>query len=69
MLSRQDFESDAYTLSCFDDPNIASVVGVNIVTDPWYIVQEFSDMGDLTQFLQDHVAESSLSTPGSQTIR
>ena len=69
MLFRQEFESVAYTLSCLDDPNIASVVGVNIVSDPWYIVQEFSDMGDLTQFLQDHVAESSLSTPGSQTIR
>ena len=43
------------------DDNIAPVVGVNLDDDPWYIVREFSDQGDLTQFLQNHVAESSAS--------
>jgi len=65
---RQDFEADAYILSGLDDPNVACVVGVNISVDPWFIVREFSDQGDLTQYLQDHVAESSLSTPSTQTI-
>jgi len=65
---RLEFEADAYILSGFDDPNVSCVVGVNISVDPWFIVQEFSDQGDLTQYLQDHVAESSLSTPSYQTI-
>ena len=43
------------------DPNIAQVLGVNLDKDPWYMVQEFSEQGDLTQFLQNHVAESSAS--------
>ena len=43
------------------DINLAPVLGVNLEEEPWYIVQEFSEQGDLTQFLQNHVAESSAS--------
>ena len=43
------------------DINLAPVLGVNLEDEPWYIVQEFSEQGDLTQFLQNHVAESSAS--------
>ena len=67
---RLNFEAEAYMLSSIDDPNTTCVIGVNLDEDPWFIVQEFSDMGDLTQYLQDHVAESSLSTTsGIQTLR
>ena len=67
---RLDFEAEACILSSIDDPNIACVLGVNLDDDPWFFVREFSDQGDLTQYLQDHVAESSLSTAsGIQTLR
>ena len=67
---RLDFEAEACILSSIDDPNIARVLGVNLDEDPWFFVREFSDQGDLTQYLQDHVAESSLSTTsGIQTLR
>jgi len=66
---RLNFETEAYILSSIDDPNITCVLGVNLDEDPWFIVREFSDQGDLTQYLQDHVAESSLSTTsGIQTL-
>ena len=46
------------------------VLGVNLEDDPWFMVREFSDLGDLTQYLQDHVAESSLSkTADIPTLR
>ena len=41
-----------------EDRNVAQVIGVNLEDDPWYVVKEFSEQGDLTQFLQNHVAES-----------
>eukprot|EP00090_Calanus_glacialis_P009630 TRINITY_DN18028_c0_g1_i5.p1 TRINITY_DN18028_c0_g1~~TRINITY_DN18028_c0_g1_i5.p1 ORF type:complete len:543 (-),score=125.60 TRINITY_DN18028_c0_g1_i5:483-1880(-) len=66
---RLEFEAEARILSAIDDPNIARVLGVNLDDDPWFFVREFSDQGDLTQYLQDHVAESSLSTTsGIQTL-
>ena len=67
---RLDFEAEACILSSIDDPNIARVLGVNLDDDPWFFIREFSEQGDLTQYLQDHVAESSLSTTsGIQTLR
>ena len=44
------------------DPNIAPLLGVNMEEEPCYVLREFSEQGDLTQFLQNHVAESSGST-------
>lgn len=41
-----------------DDRNVAQVIGVNLEDDPWYVVREYSEQGDLNQFLQNHVAES-----------
>merc|ERR1719384_2825818 len=58
---RREFQEEAKVLSLAVDPNVSQVLGVNLDTDPWYMVQEFSEQGDLTQFLQNHVAESSAS--------
>ena len=48
-------------LTQIHDDNIAPIFGVNLEDDPWYIVREFSEQGDLTQFLQNHVAKTSAS--------
>ena len=57
-------------LSATDDKNLARVVGANTEEEPWFMVTEYSDMGDLNQFLQDHVAETTLSkSPGVATLR
>ena len=45
-------------LSLIDDRNVAQVIGVNLEAEPCYLVKEYSDQGDLTQFLQNHVAET-----------
>ena len=45
-------------LSSIDDRNVAQVIGVNLEADPWYLVKEYSEQGDLTQFLQSHVAQT-----------
>ena len=34
------------------------MIGVNLEADPWYLVKEYSEQGDLTQFLQSHVAQT-----------
>ena len=57
-------------LAATDDKNLARVVGANTEEEPWFMVTEYSDMGDLNQFLQDHVAETTLSkSPGVATLR
>lgn len=66
---RLEFETEVCLLSSIDNPNVARVLGVNLKEAPWFYVREFSDQGDLTQFLQDHVAESSLSSSsGARTL-
>ena len=55
---RRQFQEEARLLSLIEDRNVAQVIGVNLEDDPWYVVKEFSEQGDLTQFLQNHVAES-----------
>jgi len=69
-LIRGDFQSEANSLSGVNDPNITRVLGVNMeAQSSWFLVTEYSDQGDLNQYLQDHVAESSLSkSPGIATL-
>lgn len=68
-VMRSDFETEARVLFSTSDINLARVLGVNTEEDPWLMVTEFSDHGDLNQFLQDHVAETTLSkSPGVSTL-
>ena len=55
---RRQFQEEVKLLSLILDRNVAQVIGVNLEDDPWYVVKEYSEQGDLTQFLQNHVAES-----------
>jgi discoidin domain receptor family protein 2 len=67
---RGSFKTESQILSTINDPNIARVVGANFDSDPNFMACEFSDMGDLNQYLQDHVAETSLScSSGVSTLR
>lgn len=52
------------------DQNLATVVGAELVEDPLYVVLEYSSLGDLNQFLQDHVADTTAHLPPSaKTLR
>ena len=67
---RADFEQEARVLTSLDDPNLVGVLGVCFNSDPLCMICEYSDRGDLCQFLQDHVAETTLSkSPGVPTLR
>ena len=68
--ARTDFEQEARVLTSLEDPNLVGVLGVCFASDPMWMICEFSDRGDLCQFLQDHVAETTLSkSPGVPTLR
>ncbi len=67
---RLSFETEARILAAIRDANIAGLVGASLDTEPPFMVCEYSDQGDLNQYLQDHVAETSLSkSPGVATLR
>lgn len=70
LQARLDFEKEAQTLSGDTNPNISRVLGINM-DEPggWFLVSEYSDQGDLNQYLQDHVAEYNLvKIPGVATL-
>jgi len=68
--ARAAFEQEARALTALADPNLVSVVGVCTTDEPLAMVCEFWPK-DLWQYLQDHVAETSLSrsSPGVATLR
>lgn len=83
--SRSDFEHEARILSSLNDPNLVRVLGVCFDNDedasdidqaaiPIGMVCEYTEEGDLCQYLQDHVAETTLTTgltksPNVPTLR
>ena len=67
---RSDFEHEARILTSLNDSNLVRVLGVCFKGEPACMVCEYTEEGDLYQFLQDHVAETSLSkSPGVPTLR
>ena len=77
MLFRSDFDHEARILTSLNDPNLVSVLGVCYEADnngqaiPSSMVCEYTEEGDLCQFLQDHVAETTLmsKSPHVPTLR
>ncbi len=69
--ARADFETEARILTSLNDANLVSILGVCFSEgDPLSMICEYGEKGDLCQFLQDHVAETSLSkSPGVPTLR
>jgi discoidin domain receptor family protein 2 len=78
-ITRSDFEHEARILTSLNDTNLVRVLGVccdkededeNERSIPMCMVCEYTEEGDLCQFLQDHVAETTLSkSPNVPTLR
>ena len=82
-VTRSDFEHEARILTSLNDVNLVRVLGVcyddtddmdstSSALQRWPIcmVCEYTEVGDLCQFLQDHVAETTLSkSPNVPTLR
>lgn len=68
---RSDFENEARILSGLNDPNLVHVIGVCVEGEAVGMVCEYTDLGDLHQYLRSHAAETSLvkSARGSATLR
>ncbi|XP_031358423.1 discoidin domain-containing receptor 2-like isoform X1 [Photinus pyralis] len=55
---RTSFNKEVRVLSKLKDPNVAQLLGACLDYEPYFSVREHSELGDLCQFLQDHVAET-----------
>jgi serine/threonine protein kinase len=56
---RLEFRQEAERLAQLNDRNVARLLGASLGDDPMCIVLENSECGDLNQYLQSHVAETS----------
>ncbi|XP_066592179.1 discoidin domain-containing receptor 2-like isoform X2 [Prorops nasuta] len=65
-----DFQRDVKILGALEDPNIARVLGVCYREEPYCVIMEYLEHGDLCQFLKTHItAEDSHSMPiGVKTL-
>lgn len=62
---KEEFEKEVHALSRLKDSNVARLLGACLDNEPICAVREFAEMGDLCQFLQEHVAETT--TPLTST--
>ncbi|KAG7191216.1 hypothetical protein KM043_013191 [Ampulex compressa] len=56
---RSEFRQEARRLSRLSDRNVARFLGASIRDDPMCVVLENGEYGDLNQYLQSHIAETS----------
>jgi len=53
-LIRSDFLEEVRLLSSLQDPNVAQVLGICVEEEPFGVVLEFLELGDLCQFLREN---------------
>ena len=69
-LTKDTFRQQVKVLSKIKDSNIVRVLGASLDHDPIFVVIEYMDYGDLYQFLQDHVADTTSPLPtNAKTLR
>lgn len=61
--ARADFHKEVKILSRLRDPNIVHVLGICTKEEPYYMIVEYMENGDLNEFLQKHVPENTLTSP------
>lgn len=65
-----EFEREVKALARLRDVNVSRLLGACLDTEPYCAVREYAPMGDLCQFLQDHVAESATPlAPSASALR
>lgn len=70
MNLRADCIREARTLAKLKDPNVARLLGACLESDPLCVIREYAEFGDLCQFLQDHIADTTTPRPPSaNTLR
>lgn len=62
---REEFNKEVHALSRLKDCNVARLLGACLDSEPICAIREYAEMGDLCQFLQEHVAETA--TPLTST--
>jgi serine/threonine protein kinase len=70
VLFRAEFEREVEVLARLRDANLARVLGACLAEEPFCVVLEYSECGDLNQFLQDHISETTTPVPPrAKTLR
>lgn len=67
-IIRCEFIEEIEVLSKLRDINLTQVLGIGLCKEPFYIVFEYMQYGDLYQFLQDHIAETATTLTTSANI-
>lgn len=68
--ARIEFKREVCILNRIQDDNIVRVLGANLDAEPHFFVQEFSPLGDLNAFLQEHIADTATPLPcNAKTLR
>lgn len=71
LFTRLDFQRDVKILAALEDRNIARVLGACFREEPYCVVMEYLEHGDLCQFLKTHITTEDAHTMpiGVKTLR
>ncbi|KAL1517292.1 hypothetical protein ABEB36_001074 [Hypothenemus hampei] len=62
------FKREVNTLAKLLDDNVATMLEASLEESPYFVLREYAQYGDLCQFLQDHVAESTNAIASNASI-